>query len=54
MKGNEGERRENEWEISVSVTKHERSLTLGNKLGVVEGEEGGGLGEWVSGTEEGT
>ena len=26
-----GERRENEWEISVRVTKHERPLTLGNK-----------------------
>ena len=39
-----GERRENEWEISVRVTKHERHLTLGNDQGVVEGEVGGGLG----------
>ena len=41
MKGNIGERRENEWEISVRVTGHERHLTLGNELGVVDGEEGG-------------
>ena len=26
----------------------------GNELGVVEGEEGGGWGEWVAGTEGGT
>ena len=44
MKGNKGERRENEWEISERVTEHERLLTLGNKQGVVEGEVGGGLG----------
>ena len=42
MKGNRGERRENEWEISETVTKHERLLTLGNELGEVEGEEGRG------------
>ena len=30
MKGNKGERRENEWEISERETKHERLLTLGN------------------------
>ena len=43
MKGNKGERRENEWEISVRVTEHERLLTLGNEQGVVEGEVGGGM-----------
>ena len=31
-----------------------RLLTLGNELGVVEGEEGGGGGDWVTGTEWGT
>ena len=44
MKGNKGERRENEWEISERVTAHERLLTLGNKQGVVEREVGGGMG----------
>ena len=44
MKGNKEERRENEWEISVRVTEHERLLTLGNKQGMVEREVGGGLG----------
>ena len=29
-------------------------LTLGNELGVVAGEEGGGGGDWVVGTEGGT
>ena len=38
MKGSTGERRENEWEKSERVTKHERLLTLGNEKGVVEGE----------------
>ena len=33
--------------------EHERLLTLGNKLGVVEGEVGGRL-DWVTGTEGGT
>ena len=42
MKGNKGERRKNEWEISERETEHVRFLTLGNELGVVEGEEGGG------------
>ena len=28
-----------------------RLLTLGNELGVVEGEVGGGGGDWVTGTE---
>ena len=40
MKGNKGER-ENEWEISVRVTEHERFLTLGKEQGVVEREIGG-------------
>ena len=44
VKGIIGERRENEWEKSERVTKHERLLTLGNKQGVVEGEVGGGMG----------
>ena len=44
MKGDKGERRENEWEISVRVTEHERILTLGNDHGVVEREVGLGLG----------
>ena len=43
MKGNKGERRENEWEIGRE-TEHERLLTLGNELGVGEGEVGGGVG----------
>ena len=34
----------NEWEISERETEHERLLTLGNKLGVVEGEVGSGWG----------
>ena len=42
MKGNKGERRENEWEISERETEHERLLTLGKELGVVEGEVGWG------------
>ena len=41
MKGNKGERRTNEWEISERETEHKRILTLGNELGVVEGEVGG-------------
>ena len=53
MKGNKGERRENEWEISVRVTEHERLLTLGNQQGVMEGEVGQGWGDWVTGTEWG-
>ena len=46
MNGNKGERRENEWEISVRETGHKRHLTLGNKQGVMEGEVGGGWG-WL-------
>ena len=34
--------------------RRKRLLTRGNELGVVEGEEGGGGGEWVTGTEGGT
>ena len=44
VKGNKGERRENGWEKSERETEHERLLTLGNELGVVEGEEVGGWG----------
>ena len=44
MKGNKGERRENEWEKSERETEHERLVTLGNEQGVVEGEVGGGMG----------
>ena len=44
MKGNKGERRENEWEISVRVTEHERLLTLGSEQGVVKREVGRGMG----------
>ena len=54
MKENKGERRKNEWEISERETEHERLLTLGNELGGMEGEEGRGWGEWVTGTEVGT
>ena len=32
VKGNKGERRKNEWEISKRETEHERLLTLGNEL----------------------
>ena len=49
MKGNKGERRKNEWEISERETEHERLLTLGNELGVVEGEVAEGGGDWVTG-----
>ena len=44
MKGNIREGRRNVWEISGRETEHEKLLTLGNELGVVEGEEGGGVG----------
>ena len=52
MKGNKGERWKNEWEISERDTEHERLLSLGNEVGVVEGAVGGG--DWVMGTELGT
>ena len=42
MKGNKGERRKNEWEISERETEHERLLSLGKELGVVEGRWAGG------------
>ena len=35
-----GEMRENEWEKSGRVTKHERLLTLGNERGVAKGSDG--------------
>ena len=44
MKGNKGERRENEWEILVRETEHERLLTLGNEQGMVERKVGRGMG----------
>ena len=44
MKGIKGERRENEWEISVREAEDERLLTLGNEQGIVEEEVGGGRG----------
>ena len=44
VKGNKGERRENEWEISLRVINHERHLTLGIEQGVVEREVGRGWG----------
>ena len=47
VKGNKGQRRENEWEISERETEPERLLTLGNKPGVVEGA--GECGDWVMG-----
>ena len=36
------------------LPEHERLLTLGSELGVVEGEVGRGWGDWVTGTEVGT
>ena len=54
MKGNKGERRKIEWEISERETELERFLTLGNELGVQEREVGGSGGDWVTGTEGGT
>ena len=36
------------------VTEVERLLTLGNELGVVEGEVSRGGGDWVTGPEGGT
>ena len=44
VKGNKGERRTDEWEISERETEHERLLTLGNEQGVVEGEMGRSMG----------
>ena len=39
-----GDQRENKWEKSGGVTKHERLLTLGKEQRVVEGEVGKGMG----------
>ena len=54
VKGNKGERRKNEWEISERETEHERLLTLGNKLGWWQVKWAGDGGDWVTGTEVGT
>ena len=48
-KGNIREERRNVWEISERETEH-KLLTLGKELGVIEGEVGGGWGEWVMST----
>ena len=53
MKGNKG-KGEKMGEISVSMTKHERHLTLGNEQGVVTGKWAWGWGDWVMGNEGGT
>ena len=54
MTRNKGERRKHEWEIPERETEHERLLTLGNELGVVEGEEGEGWGCMCDGHLRGT
>ena len=54
MKGNKGERRKNEWEVSERDTEHERLLTLGKEQGVVEREVGGVWGSCVTRGERGT
>ena len=54
MRGIIRKRRGTEWEKLEKETNYERLLTLGNKQGVVEGKVGGGWGDWVMGTEEGT
>ena len=51
MKGKKGKRRENEWEISERVTEHERLLTLGIELGVLEREVGGWWHDFFAGPE---
>ena len=53
MKWNKGERRENEWEISVRETEHE-TPNWETKQEVVEREVGRGWGDWVTGTDGGT
>ena len=45
MKGNKGERRENEWEISERVTEHETPNSGKRTRG---GEKGGGRGVGVT------
>ena len=54
MKGNKGERRKIEWEISKRETEHERLLTLGNELGGWKARRATGGGDWMMGTEGGT
>ena len=44
VKGNKGERRENEWEISERETEHERLLTLERNKGKWKGRWVGGMG----------
>ena len=39
-----GKKRENEWDISVRMSEHERLLTLGNKQRVTEGKVGREMG----------
>ena len=46
MKGNKGERRQNEWEISERETEHERLLTGKGTRG---GRKGGGWAVGVTG-----
>ena len=45
MKRIKEKRRENEWEMSERVTKHERPLNLGNEQRVVERQVGEGWGQ---------
>ena len=45
VKGNKEERRINDWEISETETEHERLLTLGKELLVVEGDVGRSWGD---------
>ena len=47
------ERKGTEWGKLERETNHERPMTLGNKQRVAEGEKGGPIGCWVTGTEEG-
>ena len=54
MKGNKGERRKNEWEISERETEHERLLTLEMNKGWWKGRWAGGWGDSVTSTEGGT
>ena len=51
MKGNKGERRKNEWEISERVTEHERLLLWEMNKGSGKGALVGGYSDWVMGTE---
>ena len=47
-------RRGTEWEKLEREANHERLLTLRNEQRVVEGEVGGGWGDWLTGTKVGT